>query len=93
MVLKHIYAGLAQTIRALRAEIEERKVAAEALKDDNRRKDEFLATLAHELRNPLACIQNAGGLLQSQAASPSNREFAWETIERQTSNMVVWSMI
>jgi signal transduction histidine kinase len=88
MVIKHIhYAGLAQTIRALRAEIAERKIAEEALLEDNRRKDEFLATLAHELRNPLACIHNAAGVLRSQAASPSNRKIAREMIERQNSSM------
>jgi signal transduction histidine kinase len=37
----------------------ERKRHEEALREADRRKDEFLATLAHELRNPLAPIRNA----------------------------------
>jgi signal transduction histidine kinase len=51
--------NLARTNRALEAEIVERRRAEEALKEADRRKDEFLATLAHELRNPLAPVRNA----------------------------------
>ena len=40
-------------------DITERKRAVEALQEADRRKNEFLATLAHELRNPLAPIRNA----------------------------------
>ena len=40
-------------------DITERKRAEKALREDDRRKDEFLATLAHELRNPLAPLRNA----------------------------------
>ena len=43
----------------------ERKNAETALKEADRRKDEFLATLAHELRNPLAPIRNGLQLLQN----------------------------
>ncbi len=50
-------------------DITERKRAEEALKDADRRKDEFLAMLAHELRNPLTPIRNALHLLQSPAAA------------------------
>ena len=43
----------------LRSEIDERERAEERLREADRRKDEFLATLAHELRNPLAPLLNA----------------------------------
>ena len=40
-------------------DVTERKLAEQALQDADRRKDSFIATLAHELRNPLAPIRNA----------------------------------
>jgi len=46
------------------SDITERKMAEEKLKEQDRRKDEFLAMLAHELRNPLAPIGAAADLLQ-----------------------------
>jgi signal transduction histidine kinase/ActR/RegA family two-component response regulator len=53
----------------------------------DQRKDEFLATLAHELRNPLAPIRNALNLLQlSGAAQPSSG--LWEMMDRQVDHMV-----
>lgn len=52
----------------------------------DRRKDEFLATLAHELRNPMAPIRYAAALLQTDA-SPAAVEKARRTIERQASLM------
>jgi signal transduction histidine kinase len=52
---------------ALHAEIAERKRAEQSLRDADRRKDEFLATLAHELRNPLAPLTAA---IQLIAAEP-----------------------
>ena len=45
-------------------DITERKVAEDALREDDRRKDEFLAVLAHELRNPLAPLRNALQILR-----------------------------
>ena len=45
----------------------ERQQQTEALADLNRRKDEFLAMLSHELRNPLAPIVNAVHLLRSES--------------------------
>jgi signal transduction histidine kinase len=56
---------------ALHAEIAERKRAEQALRDADRRKDEFLATLAHELRNPLAPLTAA---IQLLAAEPEKIE-------------------
>jgi signal transduction histidine kinase/ActR/RegA family two-component response regulator len=50
---------LAETNRSLQQEVAERRNVEERLRNADRRKDEFLATLAHELRNPLAPIQSA----------------------------------
>ena len=50
--------------REMEIEIAQRKRAEEMLKEADRRKDEFLAMLAHELRNPLAPIRNAVQILQ-----------------------------
>src|SRR6266576_2718821 len=56
---------------ALQAEIAVRKRAEQALHESERRKDEFLATLAHELRNPLAPLTSAIHLI---AAEPEHTE-------------------
>jgi signal transduction histidine kinase len=55
-------AALAQRNVELHGEIAERARAEERLREQDRRKDEFLATLAHELRNPLAPLRNAIGI-------------------------------
>lgn len=67
----------------LREEIEGR---LEAERRD-REKDEFLAMLGHELRNPLAAIANAAGLLQMEAAGPERRRFATDVILRQSRSL------
>ncbi|HWN37617.1 MAG TPA: PAS domain S-box protein, partial [Gammaproteobacteria bacterium] len=62
--------------------------AAIALRDADRRKDEFLATLAHELRNPLAPIRNAVQLLKQRSLSAPQARTARDIIERQVQHMV-----
>jgi signal transduction histidine kinase/ActR/RegA family two-component response regulator len=64
-----------------------RRSAEEALKEVNQRKDEFLAMLAHELRNPLAPIRNAAQLLSAHGGKPEI-EWARAVIERQTKHLV-----
>ncbi|HEY0512605.1 MAG TPA: chemotaxis protein CheB [Thermoanaerobaculia bacterium] len=64
-------------------DISDRKRADQALRDEARRKDEFLAMLGHELRNPLAPIRNCLHLLHSPQLSPAQSERALGTIERQ----------
>jgi PAS domain S-box-containing protein len=59
----------------------------EALEDAARRKDEFLAMLAHELRNPLAAITNAVQLLHSAPADPTTVK-AHGVLDRQVRHMV-----
>lgn len=57
--LRETNAQLARTNRSLQLEVLERRNVEDRLRQADRRKDEFLATLAHELRNPLAPIQSA----------------------------------
>lgn len=60
----------------------------DALRDADQRKDRFLATLAHELRNPLMPIVNAVAMLDRVAESHSGVARAKETIDRQSSQLV-----
>ena len=68
-------------------DITARKKMEAALKEADRRKDEFLATLAHELRNPLAPIRNAVQILK--AKGPPDPELKWgrDVIDRQVQVM------
>ncbi len=65
----------------------ERRRAEESLRVADRRKDEFLATLAHELRNPLAPVRNAVELLRMQVPSAPGTEWALRVIDRQMQQM------
>ncbi|MFC5499343.1 response regulator [Caenimonas terrae] len=57
------------------------------LREANRRKDEFLATLAHELRNPLAPVRNAVHILRMKGQGAPEVSWAAELIERQVQAM------
>jgi PAS domain S-box-containing protein len=69
-------------------DVAKRRQAEEALRDADRRKDEFLATLAHELRNPLAPIRNSVALLRGAKGNPELIQQASEMMERQVGQMV-----
>jgi CheY-like chemotaxis protein/two-component sensor histidine kinase len=58
------------------------------IQEEDRRKDEFLAMLAHELRNPLAPISNAVHILQITDGDSQRREWAAEVIGRQLRQLV-----
>ena len=58
------------------------------IQEEDRRKDEFLAMLAHELRNPLAPISNAVHILQISDDDPERREWAADVIGRQLKQLV-----
>jgi PAS domain S-box-containing protein len=68
-------------------DITERKAAEEKLKDADRRKDEFLAMLAHELRNPLAPIGAAAQLLQMAKLDDAQVRHTSQIIGRQVDHM------
>jgi signal transduction histidine kinase len=72
--------GICVDITALRK-------AEEALRDANRQKDEFLAVLAHELRNPLAPIRGAVQLLRLLGSSVPDKGLAVEVIDRQVDTL------
>jgi PAS domain S-box-containing protein len=69
-------------------DISERRRSEQALIDADRRKDEFLATLAHELRNPLAPIRNAMRIISAHADADVNMGNAKQVVERQLKHMV-----
>lgn len=69
-------------------DITERKQIDEALRDADRRKDEFLATLAHELRNPLAPIRHSLEILLRSEGDPRMFRHATDILGRQLSHMV-----
>lgn len=72
----------------MNSDITERKHAEEALREADRRKDEFLATLAHELRNPLAPIRNAVQIMNLRAPPDPALQSARDMIERQVVQMI-----
>jgi PAS domain S-box-containing protein len=69
-------------------DLTERKQAADLLREVDRRKDQFLATLSHELRNPLAPIRNAVELLRMAPDDEAIRREALATMHRQLLQLV-----
>src|SRR5262249_1453642 len=66
---------------AVVTDIDERKRMEEALKEADQRKDEFLAMLAHELRNPLAPLSNAVQIMKVEGSSGPNFQWSLKVIE------------
>jgi PAS domain S-box-containing protein len=79
--------GQGKLCRAAVIDITARKQAEEKLVELDRRKDQFLAMLSHELRNPLAPILNAVQLLQLQKGENSVQQKALAIIERQVGQL------
>lgn len=65
------------------------KKTEEALREADRRKDDFLATLAHELRNPLAPIRHAARLLGVKGLDEAQAQMARDIISRQVARMAL----
>ena len=77
----------AELYRSLQSENAERTAAEAKLQEASRRKDEFLAMLAHELRNPLAPIRNALELIRRLAPPDVKLGWARDVMERQVKHM------
>jgi len=80
--------GEVEAVAGTMRDVTERKQLEASLREADRRKDEFLATLAHELRNPLAPIRNAVHLLKATNASELQARAARDIIDRQVQHMV-----
>jgi PAS domain S-box-containing protein len=65
------------------------KETESALREADRRKDEFLATLAHELRNPLSPIRNAVTILNLKSANERQKQWSRDVIARQVKHMAL----
>jgi PAS domain S-box-containing protein len=79
--------GRSTVVHAIAIDITERKHAEEALQLADRRKDEFLAMLAHELRNPLAPISSAADMLRiAYAGEPRVKQIS-DIVARQVAHM------
>jgi signal transduction histidine kinase len=74
--------------RTLQSEVVERQRAEAAVREASQRKDEFLATLAHELRNPLAAVNSALQLLQPLPADPAQVSELHQIMRRQVEQLV-----
>jgi len=74
--------------RELEQEIDARRHVEDQLRDADRRKDEFLAMLGHELRNPLMPIQNAVSILRLLGISQPAALMALDILDRQSNVMV-----
>jgi PAS domain S-box-containing protein len=75
-------------ILEVNSDITELRGAQEALREADLRKNEFLATLAHELRNPLGPIRNAVELLRLRGEDAATRDWARQVLDRQVRHTV-----
>ena len=81
-------AGRVREVVLVHDDITSRRRAEDELREADRRKDEFLATLAHELRNPLAPIRNSLQILKMPRLDQATVERSREMMERQVQHLV-----
>jgi PAS domain S-box-containing protein len=86
--VRHDEHGTPISMLGVIADIDERKRNEQALREADRRKDEFLAVLAHELRNPLAPLRSGLEVLKLAANDPTAIERSRAVMERQLAQMV-----
>ena len=80
-------AELAEANATLQEQITERERAQQALEAADRRKDDFLAMLSHELRNPLAAIQGSIELMQRISIEDPQLQWARDVVARQNRHL------
>lgn len=80
--------GEVEAVAGTTRDITERQQMEEALRETDRRKDEFLATLAHELRNPLAPIRSGLQVIRRSDLDQPKFEETLDILERQTKQIV-----
>ncbi len=86
----HVVASpLQNSVAVWFADVTDRKLQEHALREADQRKDEFLATLAHELRNPLAPIRQAALISKSPTATDAQKRWSHDVIDRQVKHMAV----
>jgi PAS domain S-box-containing protein len=74
-------------IGSITMDVTDQRAAAVALRAADRRKDQFIATLAHELRNPLAPIRSAVSILERHDVAEADRAWSRDVIARQVMHM------
>jgi PAS domain S-box-containing protein len=86
---EHVRDGTGRIVRSIGMvhDITERRMAEESLREADRRKNEFLAVLSHELRNPLAPIRNSLFILERAAPGGDQARRAQAVINRQTGQL------
>jgi signal transduction histidine kinase len=87
LAMDHSAKALAASEQERNATLTSLAAAHERLKEADQRKDEYIATLAHELRNPLAPITQAVALLRAAGLSAAQQSQSLAVIDRQTGNM------
>lgn len=86
----HVYASaLDDSVVVWFQNISAQKRTEMLLQEEAKSKDRFVATLAHELRNPLAPIQQATSLIRMPGANDQTRDWAAEIIDRQARHMAL----
>jgi PAS domain S-box-containing protein len=86
--MRLIHEGTGRTIVEADRDVTERMHTLDALREADRRKDEFLATLAHEIRNPLAPIRHELEIMRVARGNPDVVERARAVMERQLAHLV-----
>jgi len=78
---------VAERTSELEKSVAKEVMLAKQLREVDRRKDEFLALLGHELRNPLAPLRNAGTILRQKGMTDPDMRWCVDVIERQTTQL------